>query len=298
MTLRRRIIDYGIAGALLLLPAVLLHTTLRDPAHLTPFDQAVLRISSPLQAGVSWIVEGAGGMWNRWVWLVDVEDENDELRAENERLRVELREAARRARDAEVLERLAGLRERSSAETVGARVIAAGVNPYFRVARVRVDRGGADVKPGMPVINDEGLVGRIQTAYGEYSDVLLATDPQSSIDVYVEETGSRGVLRGLGRDHSYACKIEYLERGKEVLVGHRVVTSGLGGAFPPGQLVGTISAVSTQEYGLLQEVEVEPAIDYSSLRAVLVVLAPPPPPDPTAGQAKRSEAAFGVRPIK
>lgn len=297
MVLKRRILDYGLSALLLAIPALILHVGLKEPESLSSFDQAVLRVSSPLQAGVSWVIEGVGGIWNRYVWLVDIEEENDELRAENRRLRDELAKAKRRAADAEVLEELAGVRQRTSADTIGGRVVAASTNSFFRVSRIRIDRGKGEVETGMPVINQAGLIGRIGRVYGEYADVLLTTDPTSSVEVKVQRTGSQGLLRGLGRDESYACEIEMLERGKEpVQVGDLIVTSGLG-EFPGGIEVGHIERVTTKDYGLFQEVEVKPIADFSSLTSVIVLLARPPSPDPDAGKHRSSGQAFGAHPF-
>jgi rod shape-determining protein MreC len=144
-----------------------------------------------------------------------------------------------------------------------------------------------------------GLVGRIQKVYGDYADVLLITDPSSSVDVYIARTGGRGVLVGLSRDDTYACKIDWLERGSEdklVKVDDLVVTSGLGSAFPSGIPIGHVSAVTTKEYSMFQAVEIDPVVDFGSLRTVMVLTAPPPPPDPNAGKKKRSEPAYGARP--
>ena len=89
MTVRRRLVDWALTGVLILLPALVLRASLsrRAPSAL---DQALLRITAPLEKGVSWIVEGIGGMWGRYVSLVDIESENRELRAENDKLRKQL----------------------------------------------------------------------------------------------------------------------------------------------------------------------------------------------------------------
>jgi len=71
-------------------------------------------------------------------------------------------------------------------------VIAVGVNPYFRVTRITLDRGQGRVKPGMPVLAAAGAVGRVRRVYGDYADVLLAVDPQSSIDVVVPAPAAAG----------------------------------------------------------------------------------------------------------
>jgi rod shape-determining protein MreC len=294
--LKRRILDYGLSAILLAIPALILHASLKEPESLNRFDQAVLRVSSPLQAGASWIIEGVGGIWNGYVWLVDVKEENDELRADNRRLREELAKARRRATDTEVIEELVGLRKRTPADTIGGRVVASSANSFFRVSRIRIDRGDSEVETGMPVINQDGLIGRIGRVYGEYADVLLTSDPSSSVDVKVQRTGSQGSLHGLGREDSYACEIEMLQRGKEpVQVGDLIVTSGLGD-FPAGIEVGHVEKVTTKDYALFQEVEVTPIADFSNLTHVLVVLAKPPSADPDAAERRPAERAFGVFP--
>ncbi len=295
-TATRRTLDYVVALLLLSVPAAFLHASFKNPQNLNFFDRAVLTVSAPLQSAAAWVIEGIGGVWNRYVALVDVEEENDELRVENERLRAELAEARRRAAEVAGLERLVDLRRRVPAETVGARVLASGMNPYFRVTRITLDRGDGDLREGNPVISTEGLVGRVLRAYGDYADVLLATDPQSAIDVVVPRTGSRGVLKGVGDQQSYTCRIDYMLKTEPVKEGDLVVTSGLGGVFPKDIPVGRIRSVTRVGYGLYQEVEVEPVVDFSHLSRVLVILSPAPPPDPENRPPRATEDAFGVGP--
>jgi rod shape-determining protein MreC len=302
MTLRRRLVDWALAGLFLLIPALVLRASLRHPEERGTIDQAILRVSAPLQAGTSWVVDRLGAAWGRYVALVDVDEENGELRRENEKLRRELAAMARKAFDVEALEDLAALRRSTAADTIGARVIAASLTSAYRVERLRIDRGGSEVSVGMPVISSQGLVGRIQAVYGRHADVLLLSDPHSSIEVVVKRTGRRGNVKGVDSHTRYACVIDWVERasdpGEDVAVkeGDELYTSGLGGAFPAGLKVGTVKKVTTRDYQMFEEVEVEPAVDLSRLRAVLVLLAPPPPPDPEAKSGRRSEPASGERP--
>lgn len=318
MTLRRRLVDWSLTGILIVLPALVLRASL---ARGTPsaLDQALLRITAPLETGVSWVVEGIAGTWSRYVALVDIEAENRELRDDNERLRKQLAAMTRRAYDVAALEDLAVVKKRTPADTLGARVIGAPLSPQFRVARLRIDRGTREVAPGMPVLTSAGPVGRVDKAYGDYADVVLISDPSSRIDVVIRDpaqpaadspggaasaasaTSRRGLLVGLGRADSYACKIEWLERRtgaaeSRVKVGDEVVTSGLGASFPAGLVVGKVSKIIGDD-GMFQSVEVAPTVDVSQVRAVLVLLAPPPPPDPDAKSRRRSEPAFGARPL-
>ncbi len=294
---RRKLVDWALTGLLIVIPALVLRTSMQrgEPSG---FDKAVLRITAPLETGVSWIVEGIGGAWSRYVALVDVESENRELRAENERLRKDLAAATRRSSDIAALEELAVVKKQTQADTVGARVIAAPLTPQFRVVRLRIDRGEREVQPDMPVIAGTGPVGKIDKVYGDYADVMLVSDPRSNIDVAIKRTGARGVLVGLGHPDSYGCKITTLElaSNKELRaqVGDEVVTSGVGSVFPPGLVIGKITKL-TGDDGMFQNVEVAPTVDVSRVRAVMVLLAPPPPADPDAKQHKKTEPAFGAR---
>lgn len=290
-------LDWAAAGMLIVLPALVLRASLSRSSP-SAIDEALLRITAPLQTGVTWIVEGFGGLWSRYVALVDVESENRELREENERLRKELATMTRRAFDVAALEDLAVVKKRTPADTIGARVIGAPLSPQFRVLRLRIDRGDRDVQPGMPVIVGTGPVGRIDKVFGDYADVMLISDPSSKIEVVIPRTGGRGLLIGVGKSDSYSCKIEWLERNLKpegkVEVGDEVVTSGLGASFPPGLVVGKVSKINGDD-GMFQSIEVTPTVDVSRVRAVMVLLAPPPPPDPDAKAKKRSEPAFGGR---
>jgi rod shape-determining protein MreC len=297
MSFRRKLVDWSLTGLLIVLPGLVLRASLArgEPSMI---DKALLRITAPLEAGVSWIVEGIGGVWGRYVALVDIEAENRELRDENDRLRKQLAAMTRRAFDVEALEDLAAVKRRTPADTLGARVIGAPLSPQFRVIRLRIDRGDHEVAPGMPVISGGGPVGRIDKVFGDYADVTLISDPGSAIEIVVPRTGGRGMLTGLGRADSYACTIEWLERqgsgAAKIEVGDEVVTSGLGASFPAGLIIGKVSKVSHDD-GMFQRAEVEPVVDVSRLRAVEVLLAPPPPPDPDAKTKKKSEQAFGGR---
>lgn len=295
MRLRRNVLRWLLMAALVLLPVLVLRASLSEPAPST-LTIALLRITAPLEAAVAYVVEGVGSLWSGYVALVDIEAENRELRSDNARLRRQLEAMTRRTFDVQALEDLATVKRRMPADTLGARVIGAPMSPQFRVARIRIDRGQREVAQGMPVITGNGPVGRIDKVYGDYADVVLISDPRSSIEVVVPRTGGRGILAGLGKSDSYLCTIGWLEKqaSTRVQVGDEIVTSGLGASFPAGLVVGKVSKVERDD-GLFERVEVEPAVDVSRIRAVEVVLAPPPVPDPNAKAQKLSEPAWGGR---
>jgi rod shape-determining protein MreC len=303
MQLRRRLIDWGLAALLLVIPALILRSSLKRPDETNKLDQAVLRVSSPLQAAVTWMVDGVGSVWSRYIALVDVERENRELRDENEKLRAELAAATRRAVDIETLEKMLDLKNETQADTVAARVIAASMSPHFRVLRIRIDRGEHEVAPDMTVITSDGLVGRIVSVYGGQADVMLVTDASSKVPVMIKRSGLTGEIIGESSNERYGARFEW-QTGNEpggstespIQEGDIVETSGRGNLFPAGIVVGRVAKVSEQ-VGIDQQAEIESAVDFSKLRGVTIIVAPPPPPDPDAEKKKKSASAFGVRPF-
>jgi rod shape-determining protein MreC len=278
VTLTRRARELVIVATLLALPVLFLRANLTATEHLNVVDRAILRVSAPLQAGITALARGTGNLWSGYVALVHVNQDNARLRDENARLRAELVAAQQGAARALSLEKLAGLKPILPPDTIAARVIGVETSAFFRVVRVHVDRGGEEVKPGMAVLAAEGVVGRVARVFGSYSDVLLAADPKSSIDVVVPRTGGRGLLKGVAGDNRYRTRIEYLERKDEVAEGDLVVSSGLGGIFPRDLPVGRIVKVAKKDFGLYQEAIVQPVVDFGKLREVLIVVPREQPP--------------------
>ncbi|MCC6750751.1 MAG: rod shape-determining protein MreC [Deltaproteobacteria bacterium] len=279
---------------LLAVPVLFLQANLKSPTDVNAVDRLVLRLSAPIQAAVSGAVGGIQRGWRRYVYLVDLQAQNERLARDLTRLRLELQEAQRNASQLGRYERMLAFRAQHGIETVGARVIGRQSSPFARALRLRLDRGAPQLRSGLPVVTADGVVGRVGKVYGPYSEVSLTVDPRSAIDVVIQRTGSRGMLRGTDGGSGYRCRMDYLLRKEEVRVGDLVVTSGVAGGFPRGLPVGRISRVTQRTYGLYQEVEVTPMVDFSSLEDVLIILAPPPPPVARAGG--EAEPASGLLP--
>jgi rod shape-determining protein MreC len=268
----RRLRDAAIAILLLALPFFVLNANLREPGRENFYDEPILALSAPIQSLAASVARGVSDFLDDYVYLVEVQAENERLRARLARLDQEHEQLTAEALENRRLRSLLSLRERVGGQVIAAQVIGRDVSPFFRVTRVEVDRGERDhVREGMPVVSARGLVGQIRRTWGRYSDVLLAVDEGSAVDVIVQRTGSRGMLRGTGEDDRYMSRIEYLGRDDEVRVGDLVHTSGLGQRFPASILVGRITRIVRADSGMFQEVEVAPAVDFSTLDEVLVL---------------------------
>jgi rod shape-determining protein MreC len=290
---RQKVREVVIVTTCFVLSLFLLRQSVRSPEYLSPLDRGILTLVTPIQSAFATLARSIGHVAGRYVDLVHVRAQNEQLRNDNEHLRAELLEARRGAAESVRFQHLLGLRNAVAAETLVARVIAIDVSPYFRVARIQLDRGENLVQRGMPIITPEGVVGRINRVSGETSDIMLSVDPRSAIDIVLPRTGGRGILKGKPGENGYRCAIEYLMQGDQAKEGDLAVTSGLGG-FPRDLPVGRISKLVKNSAGLTQEIEITPDVDFARLSEVLVVVAPAPPPDPDAGGKKPLAPAHGL----
>jgi rod shape-determining protein MreC len=124
----------------------------------------------------------------------------------------------------------------------------------------------------MPVVSLDGVVGAVQRVAGDRIDVELTVDSGFGVDVVVERTGARGFVRGVGDLSRYVVRAEYVQRTDEIEQGDILVTSGFGCRFPKGIPVARVTDVQKRDFGIYQQVEAEPTVDFSRLSEVLVVL--------------------------
>ena len=255
-------------AAFLLLVALLLYSAnLRHREHTTLFERSVLQLTLPLHRVLATLTGGVSGWWEDYVWLVGTRQENQRLLAENRRLHGELDRLQEARLANERLRRLLEFKETLVQKTLPAQVISEDASSWFRT--VGIDKGSADgLREGLPVVVAEGAVGRIIRVTPHQARVLLITDASSAVAALVEKSRTRGVCRGQGDQ----LVLDFALSGADIAVGDRIVTSGTGGVFPKGLVLGRVAAVTHVEYGLFQGVSVAPAVDFSRLEEVLVLL--------------------------
>jgi rod shape-determining protein MreC len=271
----RRYRDALIVILLLAVPFFFLRVSIRDPKEVTSLDRAVMRISVPIQYASSAIARGLSNLWGDYVYLVEVKADNQRLVYETARLRDRVRRLEQEEVENRRLKRLLGLKEPLPGDLLTAQVIGKDLTDFFRVSTVTLDRSGREVRPNMPVIAQDGVVGKVLRIAGDRVDVLLAVDSGSGIDVVDELTGARGFVRGTGDQRRYACRVELMQRTDEVNVGDLLITSGVGRAFPRGIPVARVTKVTKRDFGIYQEVEAVPTVDFSRLEEVLILASPP-----------------------
>jgi rod shape-determining protein MreC len=224
-----------------------------------------------------------------YVYLIDVKQDNNRLAYENARLRAKARELKQVRQDKARLTRLLGLKETIPNEAVSAVVTGKDTTEFFRVAHLTLDNPGVTIRQNMPVLAVEGTVGIVERVAGDSVTVKLAVDAGFGVDVVVERTKARGFVRGTGDKSRYVVKVEYVQRSDEVAVGDLLLTSGMGCRFPPNLPVARVKRLVKREFGIYQEVEAEPTVDFSRLEEALIVLSNTKDCTPEKGRRKRAQ---------
>ena len=156
-----------------------------------------------------------------------------------------------------------------------AEVIAVGASPHSHV--LRIARGTADgVAQGAPVVAPEGVVGQVAVATAHYADVQLILSPTSAVPAVSQRTRGRSTVKGVG-DFT-RCKLEYALRTDDLQDGDLLLTAGGPGFFPKGLPIGRVVNVAKRPTGMFTAADVVPAVSFSRLDEVMVVLGHLPPP--------------------
>jgi rod shape-determining protein MreC len=278
----KRYRDAAIVAVLLAVPFFVLKANMKSPESQSPMDRAILRASAPIELAAATIARGVGDVWDDYVALVDVRQDNGRLEYDNARLRERVHSLEQAEAENRQLRRLLQLKDSMQEGTVSAQVIGKDFTEFFRVTRIALDKGARDVRPHMPVVAADGVVGAVLHVAGDTMDVQLAVDAAFGVDVEDERTHARGFVRGTGDPARYSCKVEMVDSRDEVEIGDLLVTSGKGRWFPRGIPVARTTKVIKRELGRDQDVDATPTVDFSRLEAVLVLVTTPgEEPSPT-----------------
>ena len=247
-----------------------------DEGPLASIGNAALTVISPLQEVVSKVTHPIGNFFSTLVRLPSIRHERDVLRERVDALETQLSETTADQQRLTDLEALFGLQESlgPKVETTAAQVIANGVSNFEWT--IEIDKGSnAGIARDMPVIASSGLVGHVVQVGANSSRVQLIIDPDSFVAGRLDVSRQTGLLAGEGNQD---LQMSLVESTTEVSPDERVVTAGYKirdvaeSLYPPNVLIGTVSRVLEQDAATEKFVTVRPAVDFSSLSIVLVVL--------------------------
>jgi rod shape-determining protein MreC len=220
-------------------------------------------------------------VWSGYAGLRNLKTENEALTRQLEAAQIELQQQRALADRTRTLEQLLDLRDRSKLDTVAAEIIAGGATPDFRT--LTIDKGSRDGIGGdMSVLAPAGVVGRVVVPSARAAKVQLLIDRNAAAGALIERSRAQGVVIGGGDDR---LTMEYVSEVADVMVGDIVVTSGIDGIYPKGYVIGRVDAIE-RSGNSYKKITVRPAVDFTSLEEVLVVLTPTPARETSARGAE------------
>ena len=261
-----------VSGLLLILSLHLISTGVH-PADLAARPQSViLEIVSPITGAFTHLSDGASSITRDYFELVHVREENAHLRDELAKVKSDQARLAELQVENQHLAELVALKDALGANAIAANVIGSDATG---VSRTLVLASGSDdgLRPGLAVLANQGVVGKIIAVSPHASRVLLIDDHNSALDGFDQRTRARGIVAGLVEG---GVILKYADRSQDIRIGDTIVTSGLDGIFPRGLLVGTIRNVRREGPGLFLGVRIAPAVDFRELEQVLILTQPPP----------------------
>ena len=205
-------------------------------------------------------------VWGRYLYLVATAEENEHLRTEVAVLRTKLLLFTEKELELQRLRALLAFNAQYDTKTLAAKVVSRPqVSPF---KSVRINRGkSSGLRVGMPVATVAGVVGRVVRVGSRFADVQLLIDSNFFVDVLVQRTRVRTVLRG----DLQACRLE-IPQAMDLRIGDTIVTSGILGYFPKGIPVGRVTEIKYIEGDVAQQVAVQPWVEYQQLEEVSVFL--------------------------
>ncbi|MFO7765581.1 MAG: rod shape-determining protein MreC [Pelovirga sp.] len=258
---------YLLAIAVLLASLILYSYNIRQKSTTTFFERAVLSVAAPFQLGIDSTANAVTSIWEDYLWLIETRQRNVQLEADNRELRARLEQLDEISLQNQRLRKLLAFVDDLDRAALPAQIIGEDVTPWSRT--VIINKGArSGLHQGLAVVASGGVVGRVIKTSNHSSRVLLITDPSSAVATLVQRTRSRGISRG----HGDRLTVEYVEQDADIRSGDLLVTSGMGGVFPKGLALARVTAVERKYYDLFQRIEAVPAVDFSRLEEVLVIL--------------------------
>ncbi|EAX48111.1 rod shape-determining protein MreC [Thermosinus carboxydivorans Nor1] len=263
----------------------------RGKYQFTVLEQVVTTVLAPVESLVAKIGYTVRRVTSSSWQLVTVYRENQQLRAEIEQLRqTNLNVTEVLAENARLRAMLDYKKGAPQFDFVTAAVIARDPGTWTNV--IVINRGAADgLTKDMPVVTPRGLVGNVVQVYQTTAKVQLILDPRSAVGAMVQRPESRvaAIVEGTGAN-PLSPRMVNLARDADIIKGDKIITSGFGGIYPKGLLIGEVTDIVNEEGGLLKYAVLKPAVDFDRLEEVMVIvrsreLAPTQPAPSPAGKS-------------
>lgn len=243
---------------------------------------AVVTALAPFQRAATWVVSQVNGGLTHFAEIMTVYEQNQALRREVETLRAQNVKAEEFSAENVRLRELLGYKNLATQfDLVMARVIGREAATWTRM--VAIDRGTQHgIQKNMAVVTARGLVGVVTDAGPISSKVELILDPRISVGALVQRSRVAGIVEG-NPENTIQPHLVHIPRNEDIAEDDVIVTSGFGGIYPKGIVIGKIRSIRNDSTGLLHLADVETAVDFQRLEDVAVIVASrEAPPEPIA----------------
>ena len=229
-------------------------------------------LTSPLQWCVTVVGNAFEGFGLYFAGIDRLREENEALEQENAALREQIENAELLEAENERLRSYLDMKAKfPSFEMVEGMIISYSAGNFM--TSFTLNRGTMHgVSTQMPVVVDDGVVGYVTEVGLNWCMVSTIIETASSVGAYVPRSGATGIVSGdaaLRRDG--VCKMNYLEANADIQVGDRVLSSGNGSVYPAELVIGTVTAIETDEYSRTLEATVQPTVDFASLQYMMII---------------------------
>jgi rod shape-determining protein MreC len=253
--------------ALLIISLIMISYNLKYGTGDSFLRKIVLEAAAPAQTVLDFSVTGVKDNWSRYIFLVGIEEENKNLKKKINELKEVLVLYQEGYQEAQRLKKLLSLSNDYHYNFISARVIGREQTALSRM--ILINKGSTDgLKTDMPVVAPPGLIGRLVDVSWHVSKALLSIDENSNIDAIVQRNRTQGIISGAG---SRGLVLKYISKTQDVKEGDVIVSSGMGGVFPKGMLIGQVSNVDRKDAGLFLKINVAPFTDFSKLEEILIL---------------------------
>jgi rod shape-determining protein MreC len=258
----------------MLAQVILVSAQVQSKSGVRVLELVTFELFSRVERATSSAVRGVRDVWGNYASLRGARDENEVLRRQLSELQIKLQEEHALAARSQRLQELMDLRNRAGVPTLAAEVIGGNPNPGMKT--ITIDRGSADgVQADMAVVSPHGIVGRIIGQPARHAArVQLLIDRNAAAGALIDRSRAGGMVVGLESDPP--LRMELVANLADVKDGDSIIASGVDGIYPKGFLIGRVER-SERGTGLYRNITVRPAVDFSGVEEVLVVLVPPRP---------------------
>ena len=232
------------------------------------FESIVVWFFSPIQNLLTSTTSYVSDAFDNYFFLVETSKENDRLLLKVNLLSKKNNELIERNKLLERSDNLIEFLDKDERPFVIAKVIGYDATQWSKV--VFINRGtNHKVQKNSSVMNNAGVIGHVIHSSPNSSKVLLITDSRSAVDSLFQETRESGITVGTGEN---ICEMKFVPISAKINLGDKVISSGLGGVFPKGLVVGRVVDIVKQSQELFQDIMVEPSADLSNIEEVIVLL--------------------------